>query len=122
MGWLHKWFGKSNRRQSYVPSVEELGARCVPSAGFVQTNLISNIAGLAQITDANLVNPWGLASTPSGALLISNNNAGVATGHEGEFPAVAVPGRSWTGSPTGVVFNPGQGFAISKGRMSASSL
>src|SRR5262245_3499818 len=113
MGWLHKGFDKRDRRRrTCVPGVEELGERCLLSAGFVQTNLISNIAGLAQVLDANLVNPWGLASGPDSPLVISNNHAGVATGHEGDFPTVSVPGRSRTGSPTGVVFNPGQGFAI----------
>ena len=28
-----------------------------------QTNLVSNIAGLAAITDPNLKNPWGLSSS-----------------------------------------------------------
>jgi hypothetical protein len=28
---------------------------------FTQTNLVSDIAGMAKITDPNLVNPWGMA-------------------------------------------------------------
>src|SRR6266513_1902890 len=32
-------------------------------AGFVQTNLVSDIPGLAANTDPNLKNPWGIASS-----------------------------------------------------------
>jgi hypothetical protein len=28
---------------------------------FIQTNLVSDIPGLAAVTDANLVNPWGVS-------------------------------------------------------------
>src|SRR5215471_20617147 len=32
---------------------------------FVQTNLVSDIKGLAAVTDSNLVNPWGVSFLPS---------------------------------------------------------
>lgn len=31
---------------------------------FTQTNLVSDIAGMAKITDPNLVNPWGMTPGP----------------------------------------------------------
>ena len=32
-------------------------------ADFIQTNLVSDLPGLASITDAMLVNPWGMSHT-----------------------------------------------------------
>src|SRR5689334_21874347 len=40
------------------PTLELLEDRCVPSAGFMQTNLASDIPNLAEHTNANLLNPW----------------------------------------------------------------
>jgi hypothetical protein len=38
----------------------------VPTAAYVQTNLISDQPGMAAITDESLVNSWGLAIPPAG--------------------------------------------------------
>jgi hypothetical protein len=44
------------------------------------TNLQSDIAGVATHTDANLVNPWGMAvPSPTGPIWVSDNGAGVST-------------------------------------------
>ena len=32
-----------------------------PAPTFTQTNLVADVAGMAKITDPNLVNPWGMA-------------------------------------------------------------
>jgi hypothetical protein len=57
-----------------------LAARAVPLAGFYQqTNLVSDIAGMAKFTDPNLKNPWGLSHSPTSPWWVSDNNAGVAT-------------------------------------------
>ena len=31
---------------------------------YVQTDLVSNISGLAEVTDLNLINPWGVSFLP----------------------------------------------------------
>jgi hypothetical protein len=36
------------------------GAGVAKADGFSQTNLVSNIPGLATATDSSLVNPWGV--------------------------------------------------------------
>jgi uncharacterized protein (TIGR03118 family) len=41
-------------------------------ADIVQTNLVSNISGLASITDPELVNPWGVSFTTTSPFWISN--------------------------------------------------
>ena len=82
---------------------------------FVQTNLISDGSVPATKNDPNLVNPWGLSSSPTGPLWIAENGAGVAsvdsvTGSgttANVIPPVTIPGPAGTdkSSPTGQVFN-----------------
>src|SRR5215467_1252885 len=42
-------------------------------------NLQSDIAGVAEFTDTNLVNSWGMALSPSGTIFVNDNGTGVAT-------------------------------------------
>jgi len=105
---------------------------------FVQTNLVSDIPGLAKVTDPNLKNPWGTSTAPGLPIWVSDNNAGVTTLYDGTgqpiplqakppVNAVAIPappsaGTGAVGAPTGTVFNPtGQGFVVSKKGASGSS-
>jgi uncharacterized protein (TIGR03118 family) len=46
---------------------------------YVQTDLVSDIAGLATITDPELMNPFGLTSTSTSPFWISNNDINTAT-------------------------------------------
>jgi uncharacterized protein (TIGR03118 family) len=83
----------------------------VPTTAYLQTNLISDQPGVAAITDANLVNAWGLAIPPTGGnFWIADNGSGVSSVYGGNvnhsaltknLPDVTIPG----GAPTGVVFN-----------------
>ena len=84
---------------------------------YVQTNLISDIPGVARITDPNLVNPWGMAAGPATPLWIADNGMDVSTlytgGIHGSIPVVLplvvnIPG----GAPTGIVFNPTTDFVV----------
>jgi uncharacterized protein (TIGR03118 family) len=87
-------------------------------AGFVQTNLVSDIPGLAAHTDANLKNPWGISFGPTSPFWVSNQVTGTATLYAGDGtprPAVPlivdIPG----GNPTGQVFNSTADFSLSTG-------
>src|SRR6266550_2080300 len=51
--------------------------------GYRQTNLVSDIPGIAQLTDPNLVNPWGLAAGPTTPLWVADNGTGLATLYAG---------------------------------------
>src|SRR5881628_904538 len=85
------------------------------------TNFQSDIAGVAQHTDPNLVNPWGMAVSTGGTIWVSDNGTGVSTlyGQNGTAnPLVvtiptAVRNRG-TGNPTGVVFNNTSFFQVTK--------
>ncbi len=107
-----------------------------PGHGFVQTNLVSDRTDQgAQIVDANLLNPWGLAFGPTTPLWVADNNAGVATVY-GVSPGgrnvtkldltVTLRGaRKATGdgpSPTGQVFNPTGGFVVHSKKGSGPAL
>jgi uncharacterized protein (TIGR03118 family) len=97
-----------------------------PGTAFVQTNLVSNRNDQgAQITDANLKNPWGVSMGPTTPLWVSDNNAAVSTLYSiapGGASVMKVPrtvnipgGRASTGdgpSPTGQVFNSTSGFQV----------
>jgi uncharacterized protein (TIGR03118 family) len=91
---------------------------------FKQRNLVSDIAGVARITDRNLVNPWGLAAGPNTPLWVADNGTGVSTLYSGAVGrgipvivplVVSIPG----GAPTGIVFNPTDGFVVHNGNASA---
>src|SRR6266566_4275968 len=93
---------------------------------FTQTNLVSDVAGMAKITDPNLVNPWGMTLGLNSGIWISDNGSGKATTYDGTgqslAPAVMIPAPDGTpASPTGVATNATTGFVISKGGNSAPS-
>jgi uncharacterized protein (TIGR03118 family) len=83
-------------------------------SGYVQTNLISDIPGLAEVTDTNLLNPWGLAFFPGASpFWINENNAGFSALYFADavpfpFPRVIIPPpppSTALGTPTGIVAN-----------------
>src|SRR4029434_8760226 len=50
-----------------------------PSQFYAQHNLISDVPGLADHTDPNLVNAWGLDASPTSPWWIADNGSGKAT-------------------------------------------
>ena len=52
-------------------------ARATPE--FAQTNLVSDIPGLAKFTDPDLINPWGMSSSATSPIWVSDNGSGLAT-------------------------------------------
>ncbi len=72
---------------------------------FTQTNLVSNVPGMAAVTDANLKNPWGVSFSATSPFWVSNQVTGNATLYNGVGAitplVVTIPG----GSPTGQVNN-----------------
>lgn len=94
--------------------------------GYVQHNLVSDIAGLADRTDPNLINAWGVTRSATGPWWVNAADAGksiVLDGSGTAVPAanplvVTIPpaGATGTGSPTGIVFNGTSDFAIVTGR------
>jgi aldose sugar dehydrogenase len=96
---------------------------------FTQTNLVSDVSGMAKSTNPNLVNPWGMALGLNSGIWVSGNGSGKAAAYDGRGQAlqsglvtIPSPGNSGgTSSPTGLATNDTMGFAISGGGKSAPS-
>jgi uncharacterized protein (TIGR03118 family) len=81
------------------------------------TNLVSDQAGVAQITDPNLGNAWGLAAGPTTPIWVANNHTDSSTVYPGDVKGSPITGPALTvpvdgGAPTGVVFNPTSSFMV----------
>jgi len=82
-------------------------------AGYAQTNLVANTAGVANHTDAQLSNPWGISFIPGQAFWIANNNGGTSTVYDAQglknALVVGIPTATMNpcnpGCPTGTVAN-----------------
>jgi uncharacterized protein (TIGR03118 family) len=104
----------------------------VPSTGFVETPLVSNIPGLAPNTDRNLINPWGFTETANGEFRVSANGSGrgILFDAQGEkagadivIPPPAGSPAGNTSTPNGVVTNTTSDFVITfKGRSAPATL
>jgi uncharacterized protein (TIGR03118 family) len=92
---------------------------------FAQINLASDVPGFAHVTDANLVNAWGLAAGPATPLWVANNHSNTSTlysGANGVDPFSVSPlVVSISDSPTGLVFNGSPGFVVSDGKGHSAS-
>ncbi len=96
----------------------------LPTPHFTQVNQVADQPGKANIPDANLVNAWGLALSPTSPLWSANNGTNTATLYSGGLGGapvakvgltVAIPG----GAPTGQVFNDTTDFVVHVGANSA---
>jgi uncharacterized protein (TIGR03118 family) len=82
---------------------------------YQQTNLVSDVSGLAAVTDSDLQNAWGLARSPTSPWWVADNGTGKSTIYhaDGAKQALIVTVPPATGSaPTGVVFHSGAGFNV----------
>ena len=102
------------------------------NSGFEATNLVSDIQGIAERVDSNLVNPWGIVASPSNTIWIADNGTGVSTLYSpsgAKFPpgnplVVTIPASALSteaGNPTGIVFNSTGGFVITENNLSGPS-
>jgi uncharacterized protein (TIGR03118 family) len=76
----HKGARSLNRRARL--GVEALEVRVVLSGfetPYLQTNLVSDIQGLAQVTDSNLANPWGVSFSGTSPFWVSNQHTSTST-------------------------------------------
>jgi uncharacterized protein (TIGR03118 family) len=113
-------------RSPYRPTLEGLEERSL-LAGYLQTNLISDLPGMAHTTDPNLINPWGVTFLGNGPFWVADNNSGLATVYDGNgnpFPAgspivVTIPPPTatptTTAAPTGIVANSTSDFVVKSG-------
>ena len=86
---------------------------------YLQTNLVSDVPGLAAVTDPNLVNAWGLSRSATSPWWVADNGTGLSTLYTGAGAklglVVTVPpqaGSTDSSAPTGTVFNGSADFQV----------
>ena len=94
----------------------------VSAQHYQQTNLVSDLPGLAKFTDPDLVNPWGLTSSPTSPWWVADNGTGLSTLYNGAgvkqglvVTVATPPGDTDPATPTGVVFNGSTDFQLVPG-------
>src|SRR5271166_5776635 len=90
------------------------------SSAYFQTNLSSDVPGLAANTDPNLKNPWGMSFSPTSPFWVSDQFTGVSTLYTGtgsSIPLVVTvpPTSPPPAGPTGQVFNNTTSFTLPGG-------
>jgi uncharacterized protein (TIGR03118 family) len=70
--------------KAFLVTSAAVGALCsgvlrAEEAKLVQTNLVSDIAGLAAVTDATLKNPWGVSHSRTSPFWVSNQGTSTST-------------------------------------------
>ena len=89
---------------------------------FLQHNLVSDLPGIADFVDPNLVNPWGISASTTSPFWISNNHSGTAKIYDsaGKPASLVVtlrmPGGTNLSTPTGQVFNGTSAFILPGGK------
>ena len=91
-----------------------------PTQHYKQTNLVSDMPGVAAATDPNLVNAWGMSRSSGSPWWISDNGPGLATLYNGagavQALVVTIPGADGgAGTPSGQVFNGTTDFQVTPG-------
>ena len=100
-----------------------VGAHPAAAQFYLQHNLVSDLPGVADLQDDSLVNSWGLVASTTSPFWVSNNGSATATLYNTSAGVTKVNLTSGLpcgcitvpGDPTGVVFNGGAGFVVSKG-------
>ena len=126
---------RSSPFQAVILTSVAFGALCagggVAEAQFKQTDLASDISGLATITNSNLKNTWGLTAIPGASPFWINNqvtgtsslysvsgSSTIAPANLNGVPGTnfaAIPGGGAASGPTGIVGNSGMSFGIAGG-------
>jgi uncharacterized protein (TIGR03118 family) len=84
------------------------------AAAYVELNLVSDLPGKATFTDPDLVNPWGIAASPTSPWWVANNGSAKSTlyGGDGVKRALVVGIPGLNSAPTGMVFNNTSSFLV----------
>jgi uncharacterized protein (TIGR03118 family) len=122
---LRRWCGAVGFAIALGLAVASSPALAIPPGHFAQRDLVSDVPGRAALLDSQLVNPWGLAISPTGgAAWVADNGTDVSTLYVGLVAGSPLVKASLEvsilgGAPTGAVFNPTGGFVVTNGVTSA---
>jgi len=98
-------------------SLTALNPGLTTAVTYAQSNLVSDIPGLAAVTDTNLVNPWGISFTATSPFWIADNGTGLSTLYNStgavQSLIVTIPppaGQPGPAAPSGTIANSVPGF------------
>jgi uncharacterized protein (TIGR03118 family) len=96
-----------------------LAVCATPGNGYLVHNLVADQPGIADFMDANLVNPWGFATSASSPFWVTDGGTGLSTVYSSNGtpsatkPSVPPSAKGTAPStPTGIVYNGTGGFLI----------
>jgi len=94
---------------------------------YEQRNLVSDVPGLAKVTDPNLVNAWGIDFSSGSPAWVADNGTGRSTLYTGTGSIIPLVVRIPSGSdspsaPTGLVFNGTGLFSVKAHDLSGSAI
>jgi uncharacterized protein (TIGR03118 family) len=115
---------KPNHARYWLIATVSMAATLHAANTYIQHNLVADQSGMADHTDASLVNPWGICASATSPFWFSDEGSGVSTlystGGSGSVPGLTVtikPSATATqGQPTGCVYNSTTGFAVAAGK------
>lgn len=101
-----------------LPACEKYDEEEIAKTDFNMVNLVASTSQYNARVDANLVNGWGMAFTPSGNVWIAANGSGYGAVYNGSGgavgDAVAIPSATTAGggTPTGIAYNTSSDFVL----------
>ncbi len=104
-------FTSAGLGQAITVTIKDSNGTLYATGAFNQTNLVSSVSGMAGVTDSSLINPWGMSSSATSPLWVSDQGSGVSTlynpnGNPIKQPlTVSIPATGTPSGPTGQVFN-----------------
>ena len=97
-------------------AVLSIGAvRAADDNSYLVTVLVSNLAGVAPVTDAKLQNGWGIAASATSPWWVADNGSGWSTIYSGAGVKAALE-VTVPGAPTGIVAYAGTAFLLAPSR------
>jgi uncharacterized protein (TIGR03118 family) len=91
-----------------------VGRSSAAEDAYVVTKLVADVPGRASHADPQLVNPWGLAATPTGEWWTGNEARESSTLYSSTGRKTPLDVHV-DGGPTAVVYHPGNGFVVRGG-------
>jgi len=116
-GLLYFTAGINDENRRLFGSLGPVNPGLVTGVTYLQSNLVSDIPGMAAVTDTNLVNPWGISFSATSPFWIADNGTGLSTLYNStgaiQSLVVTIPppaGQTNTAAPTGTIANAVPGF------------
>lgn len=110
--------GINNENDGLFGSLAAVNPGVTMAVTYSQSNLVSDLPGLAAVTDTNLVNPWGISFSATSPFWIADNGTGLSTLYNStgmiQSLVVTIPppaGRPGPAAPSGTIANSVSGFS-----------